>query len=430
MAVTSVLGFAYWWVAARYFPPDAVGLASAATSTMMLLSSFCMLGLGTLLLTEIPRNKGQEGALISTALLLVGNVGFLVGIIFSLLAPLISPALRPIGATIQNILLFAASISITAMTVIIDQAVIGLLKGELQFYRNTIFSLVKLVALYLVGLWLTDKIGMTIYATWTLGNIISSLPLLILALWKGRHKLGSLSPRWQVLRKLGSSAIQHHIFNLILQAPTQILPVLVTVLLSPTMNAWFYVASMIANFIFAVAASLTTVLHATNAAQRATLSQKTRLTVGIATITGIITSGTLFLTANLVLSFFGPNYAEQAAWPLRILALGAFPLIIKNHHIAIRRIKDEVTNAMLPIISGSVLELVLATLGARLGGLSGLSLGWVIALCVEALFMSPLIFRTIRGIDNTTNTIKQLMILDTKEEIPYEQRVHTNEYIQ
>ncbi|WP_201375370.1 lipopolysaccharide biosynthesis protein [Ktedonobacter robiniae] len=449
MVVTSLLGFAYWWVAARLFRPEAVGLASAATSTMMLISSFCMMGLGTLLITEIPRNKGNEGPLISTALLLVGGVGFVAGTTFALLAPFISPALRPIGADIQNIVLFGASISITVITIVIDQAVIGLLQGGLQFWRNTIFSIVKLIALYLLAIWLNDKIGMSIYATWTLGNIFSLIPLIFLAIWKNRTRLGSLLPRWYVLRKLGGAAIQHHILNLILQAPTQVLPVLVTVLLSPAMNAWFYVSSMLANFVFSIAASLTTVLHATNAAQTTTLSQKTRLTVGISALTGVVTSGILVLAANLVLSFFGHSYAANAAWPLRILALAAFPLIIKNHHIAIRRIKDEITNSMLPIILGSILELVLATLGAglgggsglshewmvalvthlrelsglnlgllitlgaRLGGLTGLSLGWVAALSVEATFMAPLVFKTIRGTDTVANTISSVVDADT-----------------
>jgi hypothetical protein len=37
MVVTGVLGFAFWWVAARQFPPQAVGLASTAISAMPLL---------------------------------------------------------------------------------------------------------------------------------------------------------------------------------------------------------------------------------------------------------------------------------------------------------------------------------------------------------------------------------------------------------
>src|SRR5438132_14361150 len=63
-AVTSMLGFVYWWLAARQYPPEAVGFASAAISAMTLLGTFAMLGLGTLLLGELPQQLGRGSSLI------------------------------------------------------------------------------------------------------------------------------------------------------------------------------------------------------------------------------------------------------------------------------------------------------------------------------------------------------------------------------
>src|SRR3954467_957900 len=77
--VTSLLGFVYWWVAARWFPPDSIGIAAASISAMMLLGQICVLGLGTLLITELPRQPDKAGSLISTALTVVGTVGVCVG---------------------------------------------------------------------------------------------------------------------------------------------------------------------------------------------------------------------------------------------------------------------------------------------------------------------------------------------------------------
>src|SRR5882724_8123845 len=93
-AVTSLLGFAYWWLAARQFAPHMVGTASAAVSAMMLLGSMGVLGMGTLLIGELPRQRSNQIALISTALMLVGTVSGGVGALFALLAPIISPNLR------------------------------------------------------------------------------------------------------------------------------------------------------------------------------------------------------------------------------------------------------------------------------------------------------------------------------------------------
>ncbi len=100
---------------------------------------------------------------------------------------------------------------------------------------------------------------------------------------------------------------------------------------------------------------------------------------------------------------FGHIYAEQAAWSLRILALGTFPYLIRSHYVAICRIQGRILYALVPMALGTLLELSAATLGARLGGLSVLSLGWVAALCAEALFMSRTVFKAVRPIDVSTN---------------------------
>ena len=85
--VTSGLGFVYWLVAARHFTPEAIGIASASISTMTLLGTFCIVGLGTLLITELPRQPQQASSLISTALVVVAIVSGCVGLMFALIAP-------------------------------------------------------------------------------------------------------------------------------------------------------------------------------------------------------------------------------------------------------------------------------------------------------------------------------------------------------
>jgi hypothetical protein len=76
--------------------------------------------------------------------------------------------------------------------------------------------------------------------------------------------------------------------------------------------------------------------------------------------------------------------------------IGSIPLVIKDHYIAIRRIQSQVAKAMLPLVAGGMLELVGAAWGAHLGGIVGLSLGWLIAVCIEAAFMFLPVHHAIR----------------------------------
>lgn len=407
-AVTSILGFAYWWLAARRFLPEQVGIASASISAMMLLGSLCMLGFGTLLITELPRQPGHEDSLISTALIVVGIVGGCIGVAFATVAPYISANFQPLKANIADVGIFAAGVSLTAITLVLDQALIGILCGGLQLWRNSLFAMAKLVVLFLASLWLLQQAGITIYGTWAMGQLISLVALgafvVVKKGWPGKSYL----PQWSLLRKLGSSALQHHVLNLTLQAPTLLLPVLVTVFLSATMNAWFYVSWMIASFVFVVPTALTTVLHAMNSARPSTLGKKARVTICLALVTSIIANCLLQFDTKQVLSLFGSSYAAQAAWSLRILGLAAFPLVIKNHYISICRIQDRIVWAMIGMLPGGILELCAAIMGAHLGGLSGLSLGWVAAITVESIAMFGTVYKTVRNIDVAAQKITSL----------------------
>ena len=396
-AVTSVLGFAYWWLAARLFPPESVGLASAAISAMMLLGTVGVLGLGTLLTGELPRQPGREWSLISAALIVVGGVGGFIGILFAVVAPLISTDFLPLRASGGDIALFAIGTGLTAVTLVLDQALIGLLRGELQLWRNTLFASIKLVALFVAAFLLSLVTGMTIYTTWLIGNALSLVALIGFIPFHG--KKSTYLPQWGMLRKLGSAAVQHHILNLILLAPPLILPILVTIQLSATANAWFYVSFMLANFVFGLTYALSTVLYAESSAQPSVLAHKARFTLGLAIATSIAANCVLQLGARQLLGLFGHTYAEQAVWCLRILSLGAFPLIVKSHYIAICRIHHRIANAVLLITIGTLMEVSGAALGAHLSGLSGLSLGWLIALSVEAIFMSRTVFRAARPME-------------------------------
>ena len=178
---------------------------------------------------------------------------------------------------------------------------------------------------------------------------------------------------------------------------------LVTILLSARVNAWFYVSFMLASFIFAVSNALTVVLYAMSSAHPAILAHKARLTLGLGAVAVILANCVFQFATRQVLGVFGHIYAEQAAWSLRILALGTFPYLIRSHYVAICRIQGRILYALLPMAVGTLLELSAAILGARLGGLSGLSLGWVAALCAEAVFMSRTVFKAVRPINVSTD---------------------------
>ncbi len=386
-AVTSALGFVYWWWAARHFAPEAVGVASASISAMMLIGNICMLGLGTLLISELPHQNGRKKALISSALIVAGGVGGGVGLIFALVAPYVLKNISSIGD--DNASLFAIGVSLTTVTLVLDQALIGLLYGSLQLWRNSVFAATKLVALIVLSqlFFSWQRPSIAIYMTWAVGNFISLAGLAGYIVFMRKCPIKSYLPAWNVLRKLKLAAMEHHLLNLTLQIPTLALPLLVTILLSAQMNAWFYVSWMIACFMFILPFALTMALYAVVAAHPVELPQRIRQTLLIAFVTCVLANCLLLVGTRPILGLFGHTYAEQGALSLQILGMGGFPLIVKDHYIAVRRIQKRIRQALSLVAVGVALELFSAVLGALLKGLPGLTLGWIIGLSIEALCM-------------------------------------------
>ena len=106
--VTSALGVAFWLVAAHNFSQAAVGVASAAVAAMTLLGFMGTLGLGTLLMGELPRRKAGHRSLLNAALMINVVAGLGLGLGFALIAPLLSSNLGALGESLPSTAFFAA----------------------------------------------------------------------------------------------------------------------------------------------------------------------------------------------------------------------------------------------------------------------------------------------------------------------------------
>jgi O-antigen/teichoic acid export membrane protein len=254
-------------------------------------------------------------------------------------------------------------------------------------------ALVKLAMLVLMALWLLHPDSLLIYAAWALGNACSLLIIVPLVLRRSSGR--ALMNCWQFFTERWSPSLKHHILNLSLDAPSQIMPVLVTVLLSTTANAWFAMSSLLSNFVFGALAALTIVLCATGSARPVEMAARIRFSLSISLLICCSANLVFLFAASRVLAVFGPGYAEQARWCLQLLGLGTFPCIIRTHYVAIHRIRGTMATAIAPIIVSGVFELVCSALGAHQAGLTGLSLGLLLAYCVEAVLMGKTVYAVV-----------------------------------
>jgi O-antigen/teichoic acid export membrane protein len=392
--VASALGFLYWALAARLFTPEAVGYGSAAVSALTLLGTIGMFGLGTVLIGELPRRHRRAG-LVGAALLASGLGSMVLGLGFAVVAPFISERFDHISGTPDQAALFAVGVMLTAATLVFDQATIGLMRGGLQLSRNVAFAVAKLMALFAAAIVLHSQYGVGITASWVAGTAVSLAPTAIWLRLKGTRVLPR--PDWGVLRGLGRTAVAHSWLNIAITVPWSLIPVMVTVIVSPSANAAFYVAWMLINFLYIVPGALSTVLFAVAATEPHLIAPKLRFTMRLSLLIGLPGMATLILGGHLILSIFGAHYARAATLPLSLLAIGYLPAIPKIHYIAVCRALGNIPRAAVVMTAAATSEVTAAALGGAYGGLKELSLALLGVYLIEGLVTGPAVLRAAIG---------------------------------
>lgn len=386
--VTSGLGMAFWFVAARQWATATVGLSGGLLSAMALLGGICTLGLGTMLTGELPRRLSMRRTLVSTSIAVGASAGAVGGVLFAVVAPRVSSQFHPLVDGWTTAAVFAGGVALTSAAGIFDAATIGALRGRLQLWRNGLFATGKLAALIVLAV-LSARGQLSILAAW-IGGIAASLSLAWAWSLRGGAPFGHYRPRPQILRGLWRDAIGHQVYNIAYTIPSLALPVVVLGFASATANATFYIALQIAGGLYVVPTALTGVLFAVGASEPEAVPARLRLTIGLSAAVALPGIAIVAAVGRPLLRLFGAPYGSGAT-TLLVLALAAIPLTLKCHFIALTRIQRAVANRMPLVWAGACVEIAGAAAGAALGHAQGAALGWLLALCAEALAMSRVV---------------------------------------
>ncbi|MGD0698873.1 MAG: lipopolysaccharide biosynthesis protein [Trebonia sp.] len=388
--LTSVFGFVFWIVAAREFSPQAVGYGSAAISAMMLLGTVGMFGLGTVLIGELPRRR-DRGGLIAAALIATGLGSLILGCLFPLVAAAFGAHFPELTGTVTRLLIFAVGVGLTGVSLVFDEATIGLMRGGVQLSRNLVMSLSKLAVLPLVAIALHDMFGVGLILSWVIGTTVSLAVAASLLKRSGSRIFHR--PDWGLLRGLSKMVMAHNWLNLAIATPPKLIPALVIIVVSPSANAAFYIAFMLASFLFMVPLHLSTVLFAIASASPELIAEKLRFVLRLSLIIGLPAMALLAIGAHFTLGIFGSNYSHLATVPLWLLIIGYIPGLPKSQYIAVCRATGRVTKAAIVLTIAMCCELGAVIIGGKLGGLNGLVIGYTIVVFIEGFVTAPTVLR-------------------------------------
>lgn len=385
--ITAVLGAGFWIIAARLADPVAIGRAGAVLAVMMLAARAGTLGLSTLLIGRLAAAPDGERPLVSaamrTAALVAGVLGLAAGMVL-----LISG--EDGAATGPLLLLVVVGAAGTAAGFVLDGALIGAARSRMQLARNTAASLVKLGCLPVLALLAIGDTIAIVSAT-VVGTLLSLAAAVVLRAPHGTGlPIGSL-----VSLATTRDGLRHHAFNLTLLLPGLALPILAG-LLPAAEQGEIYIALTVAALVWAVPESLAVALYARGSEQPESLHSRMRTAAGVSLGAGALASLALLVLAEPLLGLFGPGYAEGAAGPLRVLALAFLPATIVSLYAPVVRLRGTFTRGSALALSGALVGMAGAALGAVLAGGIGFATGWLVGSLLGRLPLLPSVVRVAR----------------------------------
>ncbi|MHC1595626.1 MAG: oligosaccharide flippase family protein [Candidatus Syntropharchaeales archaeon] len=171
---TSLLGFIFWMIVARYYTSEEVGLGSTIISAMSLLSMLSLLGFNVALIRFLPTSN-QKKDMINSCFTLSLTASAVITIIFLLGLGVFSPKLLFLRSNLLFALLFITFTCVWSITTLLNSILTAERTAKYVLLKESIFGASRLpIPIFLVSL---GAFG--IFVSWGIGSVIALIAGLI-----------------------------------------------------------------------------------------------------------------------------------------------------------------------------------------------------------------------------------------------------------
>jgi O-antigen/teichoic acid export membrane protein len=393
VGLTTVLGVAFWVVAARYYSPADVGRGSALVSALLLLANFGQLGMANGLIRFLPAAGRHAAGLLARTYTLSACWSAVLGLGFVLLAPRLSPEFGFLDDRLFPALALSGAVLVWALFALQDAAIVGLRHAVWIPLENGAYGLLKLGLLLPFAAVMP---GVGVFAAWVLAAAALIIPVnyAIFRRWMPSHAQHT-TPEGEPVRRL-RTVLRFVTFDYAGQAcfmlATSALPLLVVATLGTVSNGYFYITWTIAVSLDLLSINLAQSLTVEASLRPGNLPGLLRRVLPrLALLQGAAVTA-LFAGAPLLLSLYGAEYAEKATTLLRLLAVAVLPRAVVVVTLAVARVQRRM---------GRILAVQAATMVGVLGlcavlvgplGLRGVGAAWLLTqLILASVLLSGLL---------------------------------------
>lgn len=403
---TSLLGFIFWNLMARYFSPAQVGIGSALVAASNLVAVLANMGLGVGLVRFVPEAGKKAGSLINSSFTLAGLVSLAGSALYLYGIKYWSPALGFISQDLMFLTLFIIFTSCTSLSMIADQALIAGRSARFVFYKNTANSIIKLplpiLAFTLLG-------GYGIFTGTGIGFLAGALLALFIFL-PSVYKGYTPRPAYNsgLMRKVLPYSIANYMGNLLNMAPQFVYPLMILNILGAEKSAYFYIAWMMTLVLAVIPNGMAQSLFAegSHSPEKLRREGKKILLLALAITTPAV--GVMALLGGWLLHFFGAGYAENGALTMRFLAVAIIPQCVNSLFMTVNQVRKKI---ILIIAQTGMISLIALGLGYWLlgrVGLAGVGIAYTLAHLIVAMIVIWPLWRALREQSSTVKDPTQI----------------------
>lgn len=362
--LTAFVGFIFWIIAAKLYPSEDVGIATALISAMNLIFFISIMGFDQSIIRFFP--EIDKSKVFSTALTVTVISTTVFSIIFILGMNIWSPELNILKNYFALFIIFVLA---NALTYLMGISFIATREGRYYFLQGL---LVDSRIIFLPFLIFFGSLG--IFSSVGLSYIVSLIFSIYILFKLGIRYVGVDK---KFFRESLHFSAGNYINSLLMTVPGQLLTILVLNILGPSNAAYYYIAFTIASILFLVPYSLSTSLFI-EGSHGEPLRENT--------IKALVLSFLILIPSVIILIFFGEQFlgfigsAYQNSYNLLLIfSFSSFLVVIFQIFINIKKIEKDIRTLIWISAVNSFFLITLSYIFLLKFGLIGIGYAWILA---------------------------------------------------
>ena len=374
-AILAITGFFFWVLAARLYPVEGVGFASAAISAMGLLALLSTLGLDFGLIRFLPNAGEKAGAIINSCLTISGLASVILALIFLAGLNIWSPALLPIREQHIFVAAFVLFTGASALKSFTHVTFIANRRANFALAQGVLFGLLRFIPLVVLA---ASFHTFGIFASWGIAWAIAlgvGIFLFLPKIQAGYRPLPTINRH--AVNDMMRFSLANYAANAVWIIPSFVLPLMVINLLGAEPNAYFYMAWTISSVLFIIPMAISNSLFAEGSHSKERLGGDIKRSLKFTLVLIIPAIIIIFLLGDRILLLFGKAYSESGTRLLWLIAISALPVSLNYIYFSAKRVQMKMKGVIALSAFTTVTTLALSYILLPRMGIIGAGIAWI-----------------------------------------------------